>query len=908
VTLPAETAPSYTWPVQNILTNGDFESWASGSDADNWTESGTITQLSATGQSGDGCEIDPSSKVYQIVGLTETASAYLGRNIDDEKPLMLRFYAKPHSSESTFVWKVRVHLLDDTDAEKYVYDWFQTKWVKEETSFGGAYWSGRLLAGDGWTHITLPWIQAVTAAGSDVDSDDWKVRVSFECAASQGIQIDTVELTEWPDIVSVSLGSSIIVSNGLHYPVRYDPRSGLIVEASLPKPYETDNSPIPTVTQGTTGNLSQVKWYAWAWTFWDEELREESGAGYSPMGDTGLITDLMSGSNDSASIDFSTIKIPNSQADPSTDYAQVGKILVFRTVGHNSLAELEAAIAGAQLFYEGSVAVGGTFSSTIADANFTDPAGFLGDVSMFTHLPCPAFTIAERFNNRIYVSGGPTMRRGAASPVALGSNRVVGNTTSSPYSYWGRWADRMYLQFDGEPERYAITRFAYKDDNTTSGEDEFYLNEAYRGSNSGPTEYRVYPESGRIWYCEEGQPTEWSADNWFSLEGAEGEPVTLLQASGDVLVACTRSRTFVYQENSGQQYATSASNDVGCIASKSGAEVRGTAFWLSDYGVIRRRQGQAPEIVSNQIQGMFTDPDDPNYVRRDPITRMASAARGVDYQARQQYLLAVKTVNAKIGCDLVLAFNYFFNTWDIFYLRAELVEWGWTVDDEGNRALLFTDAFGMVNVWDRGTTDGAGDNQGGGMLVAQVESATDVSIVVDSTNAVFRTDDAGSLRGAPCVITHGPGAGQWRTICRNDTGAIYFNEPFATTPTSASRIAIGSIEFEWNGKDSDLGLPTRVKEVRAINIDHKVEGQGGLAEVRVFEDFSTVARSESAEADDGTIGVAVPTFDTAGGARGHVSGQTANGYTLRVQIRHDGPEKPLTIRRLAATINIRDED
>lgn len=908
------TTATYTWPTTNILNNGAL---AYSGGFTNWSTSGTVNQQ--TGRTGDAAEIDESSKLYQARSFTEySGTVYDGRVLDDEMPMMLRFYAKPNTDANfAGVWKVQLHLLDSNGDEKYVYDWWQTKWVAETTAFGGAAWWGRSLSGDDWTLFTLPWIQAPTAAGTDVDSD-YQIRVNFECGADQGVQLDDVDLIPWPaDIVALKLGNTAILSNGYNYPVKYDPDAGLVSELSLIKPYETDNSAIPATTQGTTGNLTQGKYYAWAFTNFDFAQAEESGMPLSPGGDaedTGIIYELLTSSNDSVAIDFSSIEVPDTENAPGTDNPRITHHKVYRTLAADDLDGIEAAIAGGLWHYEGRVAVGGTFTSTAADSSLPDPSQSVGSVPPGNEVGAPAFSVGAVHNNRLYVAGGATYRRGSADPVA--NNRIVGvSSGSSPQTDWSRACDWKWFQFDGENERYMVMRFAYGDDNTTSGEDELYLTEDYRGSNSGPTSYRVYPEPGLVSFCEEGQPTEWGADGFFSLEGAEGAEVTLLQPSGDALICCTRERTFVWDQSmydiQATSYAQPIANSLGCIAPKSGAEIEGDAYWLSDKGVVRRPPGGRPQIISKAIQSLFTDPDDPDYIERDPVTRLASFSRGVHYEPLNQYLLAVKTVNAKIGCDVILAYNYLFDSWDIFRLRSELLEWSWTADDDGNAALLMCDAFGVVHVWDRGTADGAGDDKGGGLLVGEVVSATSLSVTVSSTDALPTSGEG--LKGAQLYISSGPGAGQWRTIIRNTTTVVYLAEEFDETPTSASQFQIGSIEFEWNGKDSDLGQPGRVKTLRFLHVDHTSQGQGGQAQVRAFTEFSSVPALVAAEGErDADLEpneiLEYRTFDTSLTGRSQVSLASASGYTTRVQIKHDGPERPLVVRRLAASLQVRQQD
>lgn len=914
------TAATYTWPVENILSNGELtDGVGSGPDFTDWTISGTVNVQ--TGRTGDAAEIDPSSKIYQIVPLVQYGSgaAFEGRNFDDELPMMLRFYAKPNTEATyTGVWKVQLHILDASDNEVYVYDWFQTKWVAETASFGGAAWWGRALASDDWALFTLPWVQAASVAGTDVD-DTYKIRVSFECEATYGVQIDDVELIPWTgDVVAAKLGSTVVFANGYNFPVKYSPRQGVVSELSLIKPYETDNSPIPTTNLTTGGSLSVSKWYGWSYTFWDEELAEESGMPLAPGGDaknTGAFYEELGSSDTKVELDFSGIEIPNTEETVGTDNTRITHIIVYRTLGQADEEAMEGAIASGLWHYEGRIELPTkTFDSVLSDDDLPDAGQQVRVVPPGTEVGAPAFGIVEAHNNRLYVAGGGSYRRGSAEPVS--GNRVVGVVSGTdPYTDWSRATEWKYIQFDGEAQKYMVHRYAHATDGTASGHDELFLTQDYNGAYSGKTSYRIYPEPGLVNFCEEGQPTEWSSDGFFSLEGDEGGEVTLLQSSGDALVCCTRDKTFLWDQASfdikATSYALPVSNGIGCIAPHSGAEVNGDAYWLASQGVIRRSQGGRPQIISQPIQSLFTDQDDPDYIERDPITQMANFARGVHYEPLQQYLLAVKTSNAKIGCDLVLAYNYFFETWDIFRLRSELMNWAWTADDNGNATLLMCDAFGGLHVWDTGTTDGAGNEKGGGLLVGQVVSATSLSVTVSATSAL-PTDGEG-LKGSTFYIKSGLGAGQWRTIVRNDEDTVYFSEELSLTPDTTASFQIGSIEFEWNLKDSDLGQPTRVKTLRFLQVDHTSEGQGGLAEVRAFEEFGAISVDDRIESERDTAlepnSAKDPnTFDTAQQGRSQVSLRGASGYNLRLQIRCDGPEKPLTVRRLAASFQIRQSD
>jgi len=902
------TATTYTWNVQDIILDGDMESWTVGT-PDNWTESGTVTEVTGFG-GGSSARLAASSTLYQELEFTEYSgggATYDGRRVDSEEPHMLRFQAQPAGTQATWPCrlKVQLHLLDENSDHQYVYNWFKTKWEIETTEGGGAYYNVMLLENDSWDKFVLPWIQAPVAASTDV-ADDWFLRVTFETASDAIVEVDDVELFPWTGSnIAVKLGGTGVFSNGRNYPVRYDPRSGSVVELSLTPPYQTANSAIPTTTQGTSGSLGVGLWYGWGFTFYDEELGEESGMPYGAFGDSGLFYEQMSGANDSMTIDFSIagFHIPNTENDPATDNARVDKHFVYRTVGHETEDAVKTAMASGSWHYEGSGTAGASFSSTLGDDALPDAGQVVNRVHMPNRLPAPGFSIATINKNRLYVAGGATYRLGSGIP-SNGTKIVTGVTTgTTPYTQWSRVVDGMFLQFDGEGERYTIERFVPADD-LTGTEEKIYLRDAYVGSNSAATSYRIFPENGKVMYSEEGDPTTWTADNYFSLAGDAGEAVTMLLPSGIILLAATRSRTFGWAQETddadGVDYATPLSNEIGCIAPGSAVEIRGVGYWLSDEGVVRFSQGRPPEIISNQIQSIFTDVDDQDYIVRDPVTRLASFARGAHYPSHQQYLLAVKTVNAKVGCDMVLAYNYFFETWDLWRLRSELLDWSWSVDDDGNAVLLFTDAIGGMHIWDRGSADGAGHNKGGAPTGA-ILAATAYSAQLVSDSSLY-TDGEG-LKGATFYIKSGDGKGQWRTITRNNASSVYWAEVLDAVPDTDSTYEVGGIEFEWNFKDSDFALPGAVKVLRNISIDHRQEGLGGLAEVRVFSEFSKLSLI-----DDEGYDILNSSFEPAVGGRSMVTAHQAAGYNLRLQIKHDGPERPLSIRRLSASLTIRESD
>lgn len=888
-------------------------------DLDTWVEQGTTSrQADIAGDGGSYCvRLAEDAGVYQTVPFTQTNK---GRYIDQLEPLFLTCYAANATGGGSAVLAAQVFILDASDNLKYYYNWVTGKYVAMTSSQtmadGKAH--GFVLGASESSGVLkkLPRIEAPAAAGGDV-SDTYKLRVRFTNATGSAISVDLdgVILSVWAEPRIARLGRFAVCYNGHNYPVKYDTKTQTITELSLNYPYQHGDFPIPSSSGTTGGSLANSQFFGVAYTFVNEDVGEESAAPRGTALSSGYFTVATGASDTQVDIDFSALELPNLEVSRETDTTEVTHIRVYRTTGRSTqaaAAQAAAEEAGA-LIYEGQVAVNGTFSMTLSDTDLLEQASKTIPFDP-SRAPMPLFRHAAVHRNRLWVASGRTYRMGEVTvtqsdEAISGTEQVAGFANGS--TNWNRGVEWGTALVTGDTETYTVERYAYPGDSgTTTLPERLYLTRTYDGSSGGNKTISIRPVRGRVWFSEEGRPYHTTWQSFFFLDGDDGEDITGLVSAQSALLAFTRKSTFVYNYNqtpAESQYAYPISRDLGCIAPESAVEIRGIAYWLSAEGVCRS-DGTRVEVMSNDLQDMFTDPDDPDYIVRQSWSQMATACKGAHYAPGQQYLLAVRTKNAKQGCDVVLVYNYFFECWDIFRLTTGLMRWAEVVDRDGNTVLGFVDDFGQFCRWDVGHVDGAGEVNNHGALTGTTSASTNLSLTPGYTANLYSSSLSNNfssatlgLEGAWLKIVAGKGQGQIRRVERVLNGAFVLNEDWETLPNTTSVWELGGIDFTWNFKRTNLGLPGRPKTVRFLNVDQKAQGLASEAEVRYFADSSD---ADVLSATD----EAAATFPTGLTKRAKAAGKEATGYALKVQIRCDGPEAPLEIWNLSAPMLIKQED
>ena len=906
------TSASYSWPVYNLLDNGSFPS-----NLGSWTTSGSVAYLGTDGSTANGCaEFAGAGSMYQdrIFKQWDTTTDP-GRWVDENDWHALDLYVKEQTTGLAV--GVQLFLLDGSSNFKYSWDWFNGKWKKVSAASGGVVFYFRQASTGAWTRFVLPPVEPPAFVDSDL-ADNWRFRVRLVGTGSSGsIRVDDIRFMRWTGkIRTARVGEFLVMGNGRNYPVKWHPRSGTVTELSLPEPYP--HTALPTTTVGTTGGeLSKDQYFGFAYTNLNKDVGEESGIGIGIQSTSATFLEDTTGSatdTNKITVDSSPIVIPNAETAKSTDSSDVDGHVFYRTLAYSTAEEAETALADGNLYYDAEVDVDGSYAATAQDGEGGD--GTLPGLNGLATRPVPRMRAPMpggryllSYRGRLFTAAPPGSRLGNAT-VTNGSHTVTGideDDASDAPTLWGRVHERASFLVDGESRPYLIERYVYPEDNGSGQPEALYLADAYAGT-SGTVQATILPDPGVVFYSEEGMPYAWAETNILYLDGGQ-DPVTGIIDAGEFLLLTTRRQTFAvnWNENPAEIPSSEApvlSRALGCISHDSQALIDGTAYWLSDRGVVRWTSGMAePELISTPLQAMFTDPDDPLYVIRERSSQLAEWCQGVHYPARSQYLLAVRTKESRGGCDKVLVWNYIFNSWDVLHLDAELVTWSFIVDDDGNDVLVFTDTSGRTWVWDTGYTDGAGEPEYTGSLSGTVTATDSFNLsLTDSGAAFYRTANSNVFSGgdeldlAGCYVEFlsGKNAGLKRRIEANTATTLYWAEALPASLSVGDAYRIGSIKARLKTKFSNFGLPGRVKRILKTNVDHRQELFNGPHEVRYYTEFDESASLASKQ------GVSESTFRSSDGGRSMVPhGYRTEGYNLALEVHSDGAEKPLEIYSLS---------
>ena len=948
------TNASYSWPRYNILTNGTLAGNG------NWDDIGS-PDWTGTGYAS----LDKDDGIRQDHKLAEagTGEADCGRWIPRYEPLKIDITAN-RVSGVVDGGAVTVLLRKAGKEYNFYYNFHSGEWEHSSAGQGEAdndkrrYYFGWAASETGTSTFHLPKIWPLVGAGKNGEVDDtWSLRVvvTNDSSGTGVLRLHDVKLSLWGSDVRVAqVGSTTVITNNRNYPVKYDAKVGKVTELSLNGPYQmalgnaASNMPVSGITSGA---LFKDNFYGFAFTFMNSDTGEESPPPFGRFSTSSYFTEEMTAAPGGFTLSFdeavggaggSMMTYPDAEcADQSdgtddgrgpsgADNTNIDKIVIYRTAASADAADTpneagdptsdsaaQDLLYNGLAYFDGVVAKGGTYTSNISDEQLYKRSS--GKHMLWnTQVPAPAHTYNLAFRNRLWTAGGPTFETGTVS-LTNGGHFAVGldrDISGLAPTVWNRSVENMLFQVDGETDVYQVERYIYPDDDTTgSTHERLYLTTPYKGSTASKKFYRIWPEGGKVQFSEEGNVWRFDAGSYFMVDGGKGEPVTGIGSAGNAVLAFTRNTAsaFSYDQVPTSNDSQMISNSTGSISHDSFVEIEGSAYWLSDRGVVRYQPGGAMENLSAPIMGMFSDPGDKDYVSRDTESQLAAVAVGAHYAARNQYLLAVKTRAGRQGADVILAYNYVLNTWDILRLDSELVKWIPSVDDAGRDVLMFTNTTGDVYRWDAGLTDGAGEINLTGTLTGSATSATKTTLT-DSDAEFFVPGDGENfnqyntaistglgLDGAWVKIVQGTGAGQKRRILRNIATQLFLDGAWAEVPDTTSVYEIGGIDATINFKASNIGVPGRIKRLKKVNFDLKTEGREGKATIRASRDFQPQSQNENKGIDNRT-------FTTGDGGRLVVGMDEASGYNLQISVDANGPQNPIQIRNVSAVIEIGEPD
>lgn len=913
---------TYTFLRHALNPNSDFETSTGTAAWDNWVESAGVLELSgasAYGGSGKSARVPDGESLYQDITMNDGGD---GIRVDYEMDLLMSMQAKPSTGycDGPFFQLFLYDTSGTADVLAYTYDFHNREWVDSTGSTEAAepgYWVPlRDTFYTDWTEFALPRIIAPIEAGADV-ADTWKLRMKVSVsndAGSGALDIDNWKISYAPRrFTAEQVGRFICLSDGVNYPVKYDLQTTGITELSLHPPYAGDNTLPTTSTTSSGGFLTDSYYYGFLYVFSNGDIAEYSAPPLGVASSSGAFTEQApaSGSNvGKITVDFGSLEIPNAETLKDTNNAEVQFIHLFATRGYALQRAAEDDLFAGLVYYVGSEEADASASidHTVSDDDLVQ-RGILSDFSFGPQqIPAPHYSEAHAFRSRLWVAGGRDFINGKIT-VTRFSNKVTGVVSggSVPGTDWGRSVERMSLCITSENAQYDIEEYVYPEDDGTSSAEYINITEGARET-TGTYNYRIKPKRGRVWFSEEGAPHAFSVSGFLILDGDEGGEVTMIGNAGQNLVACTPEATFAFSyaeyPTEGGQSMQAISRGFGCIAPGSFVEVDGLAYWLSARGPVVC-DGASVRLLDSHLRDMFTDPDDQDYIPRRRSTGLAEAS-AAHHVKDQSIWWSVRTKGKE---NLILVFNYVYQSWDILKYDHRIDSLATVDDAAGDPRVMIQDEFGYTWKADVGTVDGAGEVNNHGQLKGQVVSASqlalqlsdDQRIFVPAMSKNFPSSPQTGLDGCHVKIVAGTGAGQTRRIDKSSGANIYINEAWTTEPDTTSVWELGGISWNWRFKNADLGQYTRVKRLKYLAVQQPETVTQGRAEVKVYPNRSPLDWAEQE-------GIAKPVILTGREGRTETGLSDAAGYTLSIELSGDGPENPMEISGLSVTMEQGEQD
>jgi hypothetical protein len=363
----------------------------------------------------------------------------------------------------------------------------------------------------------------------------------------------------------------------------------------------------------------------------------------------------------------------------------------------------------------------------------------------------------------------------------------------------------------------------------------------------------------------------------------------------DSLVICKRRKSYVLRFNDTPAEVTCPdriSSDIGCIGPRTFAQVASGSVWLADRGIAHfdgRSVQMVPESVMFDV--FFTDPDNPNYVRRDTLGRVIGAV-GCFYPKRQQYLLLLPTVQTVRGANLMMVWDTQLQNITVYTFCQEFLSMTLGKDSDGNERVYLGDANGLVWTFDVGDNDGAGTPGAtgtvrGNITAAGIDPALGASYIEDDTASFIEGGLPGlaGLSGVPglsgafdgtdlglagvCAFFRRRGADPddaWdRRVVYAATPTRLFVTPAFTddAPTDEFEYMLGPIDWLAKFKPTNFGDDDTLKRDWRQVIVHEPEMVTSIVRVQLVPDFQLSDDEEdTVVAPDGSTGQG-RTFDMA---------------------------------------------
>ena len=644
----------------------------------------------------------------------------------------------------------------------------------------------------------------------------------------------------------------LVITNGSSIPQHFDPVANLVENNGIQAPFCDE---IPQGTTEDTGasplNGLSIGFYIYRYTFRNCCTLKES----DPSPD--LLTVDTTGNSPAAKVtlSFAGLRIP--------DDDQICEICIYRS--------LVAATAEEARGLDPILAKVGCFDFTVTTLFVDDVADaaldFINDGLSLLNGPMPCVPVVAEFRNRLFGMGDiPQLSPDGTVSVVQGSDEITGSNDVE----WDRCLEGKYIQVQGDCRVYEIDKVLPPEEGISPPIGRLKLIDDYEGNTDTGLNYILCGRPNRLYFSEPLEAECWPAINFLDVEAGDGDRLMGAISNFNRLIICKRNKTYVltFRDNPLLEVTVPArvSSDIGCIGPRTFAQHESGSVWLADRGLANyngREVTHVPE--SAEMNQIFTDPDNPRYVRRDRNGRVIDAV-GVFYPKAEQYLLILPTVQTTRGCNLMLVWDTKLRNITLLEFCQEFQSMVVAKDSDGNERVYLGDTDGFVWIYDIGDNDGVGFPNATGTVrgtvsAAGVDAATGASFLDDDSASFLRggLPGLGGLSGIAglsgaffsgdlglagvCLFTRAAGAAPddpWiqRTVFASTSTRLFITPSWGLqTPAPGDDYMLGPIQFLSTFKVKNYGTDDDQKRQWKHIIVHEPEVVASQLRVELLPDF-----------------------------------------------------------------------
>jgi hypothetical protein len=707
---------------------------------------------------------------------------------------------------------------------------------------------------------------------------------------------------------SAGLGDApavLILTNGAVIPKKFNPTAMVIQNAGIDTPYrdQEPSASFISVALSPAGGLTPGI-YKYRYTLRNACTQKESDP--NPVD---IFVDVSAASPAAeVTLNFAGVSIP---AD-----SQIDQICIYRTILGGDFPVMAKV---------GCFDIPGT--SIFVDSLSDSELDFINDPLDNFQAPMPCVAVVEEFRNRLWgLVDVPDLNPPGTVGVTFDSDLIQGDQDTE----FDRCILGKFIQIEGDCTAYEVIECLLP----TSGLSplqgmQLKLDREYEGTTDEGLNFIVCGHPNRLYISEPIAAECWPAINFLDVDPGDGDLLIGANSNFNRLLICKRRKTYVvaFREQPIIEIVvpTLIGRDIGCIASRSFAQIASGTVWLSDRGLALydgRGVSMVPE--SSVMNDLFVNPDNPNYMRRDPNGITVGAA-GVYYPKREQYLLLIPTVKTERGASLILVWDTELRNVTLLEFCQEFLSIEVAKDDEGNERIYLGDTNGFVWIWDVGDTDGVGFPNATGTVRGTVTAAGIEPLIgssfLDDSNAGFLVGGVpglGNLSGisgfsglsgqsimgmaGACVFWRPADSGldvPWKSrFVYASTATRLFVTPNwgVEIPSVGDEYMIGPIEFRAEFKPANYGTDDFSKREWRQIVVHEQEEVSTVLRTELLRDFQNSDIDEDTVTDpDGATGEG-RVYDLGFGKGRQIRpvGRLVHNF-MGVRLSNFAPEEPLTI-------------